>query len=132
MSALWCLQSLEFWNSGTDKIISCFIYLLFIIFIFGRAARLVGSFCFFNLFYLMYFLFFLAVLGLCCCARAFLQLRQVGSTRPCGARASHCGGLSRCGAWAVGARASVVAVRGLSSCGSRALEHRLSSCGARA
>ena len=36
----------------------------------------------------------------------------------------------RCGAQALGARASVVAAHGLSSCGSRALEHRLSSCGA--
>ena len=32
--------------------------------------------------------------------------------------------------WAPGARASVVVARGLSSCGSRALEPRLSSCGA--
>ena len=34
--------------------------------------------------------------------------------------------------WALGARGSVVVARGLRSCGSRALEHRLSSCGARA
>ena len=39
---------------------------------------------------------------------------------------------SRCGARALGVQASVVAARGLSSCGSRALEHRLSSCDARA
>ena len=45
----------------------------------------------------------------------------------CGTRASRCGGFSCCGA-----RASVVVVRGLSSCGSWALERRLSSCGARA
>ena len=44
--------------------------------------------------------------------------------------ASHCGGFSR--ARALGVRASVVVARGLSSCGSWALEHRLSSCGARA
>ena len=50
----------------------------------------------------------------------------------CGAQASHCGGFSRCGARALGARASVVAARRLSSCGSRALERRLGSCGARA
>ena len=37
---------------------------------------------------------------------------------------------SRCGARALGPRASVVVAHGLSSCGSRALEHRLSSCGA--
>ena len=39
---------------------------------------------------------------------------------------------SRCGARALGAWASVVVACGLSSCGSRALEHRLSSCGAQA
>ena len=79
-----------------------------------------------------------------------------------GARASHCGGFSCCGARALGMRASavvarglsrcglqasvvaarglqelwhmgsVVVARGLSSCGSRALQHRFSSCGARA
>ena len=39
---------------------------------------------------------------------------------------------SRCGAWALGVRTSVVAACGLSSCGSRALARRLNSCGARA
>ena len=34
-----------------------------------------------------------------------------------------------CGAQALGTWASVVVACGLSSCGSRALEHRLSSCG---
>ena len=62
----------------------------------------------------------------------FLPLRQVGATPRRGAWASHCGGLSCCGAQARGARASAVVARGLSSCGSRALEHNLSSCGARA
>ena len=42
------------------------------------------------------------------------------------------GGFSCCGAWALGAQASVVAARRLSSCVSWALERRLSSCGARA
>ena len=41
-------------------------------------------------------------------------------------------GFSCCGAQALGARASVVVARGLSSCGSWALERRLSSCGAHA
>ena len=54
----------------------------------------------------------------------------MGITLRCGARASHCGGFSCCGAWALGAQASVVVARGLSSCGSRALERRLSSCSA--
>ena len=39
---------------------------------------------------------------------------------------------SHCRAWALGAQASVVVARGLSSCGSWALGCRLSSCGARA
>ena len=50
----------------------------------------------------------------------------------CGARASHCSGFSCCGTRALGTRASVFVARGLSSCGSQALECRLSSCGARA
>ena len=37
---------------------------------------------------------------------------------------------SRCRAQALGVQASVVVAHGLSSCGLRALEHRLSSCGA--
>ena len=47
-------------------------------------------------------------------------------------QASHCGGFSCCGAQALGARASAVAACGLSSFGLRALQHSLSSCGARA
>ena len=62
----------------------------------------------------------------------FLQLRQAGATLCCSAWASHCGGFSCCGARVLGARTSVVVARGLSSCGSWALELRLSSCGARA
>ena len=55
-----------------------------------------------------------------------------GLSLAAGEGASHCGGFSCCGARALGAWASVVASRGLSSGGSRALERRLSSCGARA
>ena len=60
---------------------------------------------------------FCAALGLYSCAWAFSS---------CGVRASHCGGFSCCGAQALGAWASVVAVRGLSSCGLWSLEHRFS------
>ena len=73
----------------------------------------------------------MAVLGLCCCARAFSSCGEQGLLC-CGAWASHCGGFSPCGARALGTRASVVVARGLSSCGSWALECRLSSCDARA
>ena len=48
------------------------------------------------------------------------------------APASHRGGFSCCGAQALGAQASVVAVHALSFCGSWVLEHRLNTCGARA
>ena len=51
---------------------------------------------------------FLAALGLRCCAWAFSG---------CGARASHCGGFSYCGAQALGAGASVVVAHALSGCG---------------
>ena len=61
----------------------------------------------------------------------FLQLRRAGAALRCGVRASHCSGFSCCGARALGTRASVVVARGLSSCGLRALERSLSSCGAR-
>ena len=74
---------------------------------------------------------FLAALGLRCCAQAFSSCRGGGATLSCGARASHCGGFSCCGARALGAQGSIVVAHGLSSCGSRALEYRLSSCGAR-
>ena len=46
-----------------------------------------------------------------------------------GAQASHCRGFSCCGARTLGARVSIVVACGLSSCGSQALERRLSSCG---
>ena len=91
---------------------------------------------FFKKIFLMYvcMYLFMAVLGLRFCARAFSSCGKWGrgATVRCGARASHCGGFSCCRAQALGARAPVVVARALSSCGSRALEHRLSSCGARA
>ena len=70
---------------------------------------------------LFYFYFFLAALGLC-----FLQLQRVGATLRCGARASHGGGFSCCGARALGAPASVVVARGLQSAGSVVVAHGLS------
>ena len=73
----------------------------------------------------------MAALGLCCCAWTFSSCGKWWLLC-CSARASHCGGFSCCGARALGVRASVVVAHGLSSCGSRALERRLSSCGTRA
>ena len=90
-----------------------------------KAMRTLAKMVRVNLFYFIYFkiYLFLAALSLCCCALA---------SSSCGVRASHCGGFSCCRAQALGTRASVVVACGLSSCGSRALEHKLSSCGARA
>ena len=59
-------------------------------------------------------------------------MQRAGATLHCCAWASHCGGFSCCGAWALDTWASVVVAHGLTSCGSQALEHRLSSCGAQA
>ena len=53
-------------------------------------------------------------------ARGLSLVAASGATLRCGAWASHCGGFSCCGAQAVGAQASVVVARGLSSCGARA------------
>ena len=67
----------------------------------------------------------LAALGLHCCSRAFSSCGERGATLRCSAWASHCGGFSlfRC----TGSRRA-----SFSSCGSWALERRLSSCSARA
>ena len=66
-------------------------------------------------------------------ARGLFSSRgERGAALHYGTQASHCGGFSCCGAWGLGAWASVVVACGLSSCGSRAPERRFSSCGARA
>ena len=78
--------------------------------------------------YLIYV--FLAALGLRCCAQAFSSCGERGLLFVV-VHGLLIAVASR-GAQALGARASVVVARGLSSCGSRALERRLSSCGARA
>ena len=64
----------------------------------------------------------LAALGLCCCVRALPSRGEQGAPLPCGARASHCRGFSRC-------RAQALGLSGFSSCDSRAVEHRLNSHG---
>ena len=76
--------------------------------------------------------FVLAVLGLCCCARAFSSCGERGLLFIAVRGLLICGGFPCCGARGLGAWASVIVARGLRSCGSRALEHRLSSCGAQA
>ena len=67
------------------------------------------------------FLFWLCWLWLC---RLFSRCGQWGPRSSCRVRASRCGGFS-CGAWTLGSS-------GVSSYGSQAREHRLSSWGAQA
>ena len=93
----------------------CIYYALMHITIYSFIHSFIQLYIFFNLFILL-FILFLVALGLCCCARAFLWLRAAGATL-------------HCGAWDLGMRPSVVVARRLSSCGSRALERRLSSWG---
>ena len=59
----------------------------------------------------------------------FLQLRWAGSALCCGARASHCGGFSCCGAQALGMQASIVVAHRLQSAGPVAVAHG-TSCSA--
>ena len=84
-----------------------------------------GFFCFFCLFVFCLYRVFVAARGLSLVAASggYSSLRCTGFSLRW---------LSCCKAWALGTRASVVVACGLSSCGSRALEHRLRSCGARA
>ena len=80
----------------------------------------------------LFYLFIFGCVGSLLLHGGFLQLWRAGATLRCGAQVSHCSGFSCCGAQALGVRASVVVACSLSSCGSRALQHRLSSCGSRA
>ena len=58
----------------------------------------------------------------------FCSCGDWGLLSSCGAWASHCGGFSCCGSWALERFSFSVAVCGLNSCTSQALEHRLNSC----
>ena len=63
---------------------------------------------------------FLAVLGLCCCVRAFSSWGEQGLLSRSIVQVSHCGGFSCCRAWAPGMQALVAVVHRLScseSCG---------------
>ena len=74
------------------------------------------------------FILFLAALGLRCCAQSFFSCGKQGLLFVA-VRGLLMVVASHCGTQALGIWASVVVARGLSSCGLRALECRLSSCG---
>ena len=77
-------------------------------------------------------LFIFGCVGSLLLCAGFLQLLRGEATLRCGARASHYGGFTCSRARALGRRASLAVVCGLSSCGLRDVESKLSSCGARA
>ena len=70
--------------------------------------------------FIFIYLFIFGCVGSSLLCTGFLWLQRSGATLHCGAWASHCGGFPCCGAQALGAWASVVVARGLSSCGTRA------------
>ena len=55
---------------------------------------------------------FLAVLALHCCPQAFSSCGEQGPPSGYGAQASHCSGISRCAANALGLQGSVVVAHG--------------------
>ena len=67
-------------------------------------------------------MYLFAVLDLRCCAEAFCRCSKQGLLSSCGSGVSHCSD-SCC-------RAQALGLTGFSSYDSRALQHRLNSCGA--
>ena len=63
----------------------------------------------------LFYLFIFGCVGSLLLRAGPLQLQRAEATPRCGARASHCGGVSCCRAWALGVRAqiTVVVARGL-------------------
>ena len=81
---------------------------------------------FFIILFLKNIYLILTVLGLHCCMGFSLVAANGGLLSSCSTQGSYCSGFSCCRAWGLGH------ARGLSSWDPRALEHRLSSCGAQA
>ena len=67
------------------------------------------------IYFLKFYLFIFGCAGSSLLLRLFSSCSEWELLSSCGAKASHCG--EPCGAQALGARASVVVARGLSSCG---------------
>ena len=94
--------------------------------------QILKGFIFLFYFFIRALFFFFGSVGSSLLCTGFLQLRRAGSALHCRAWASHCSGFCCCGAWALGARASVVAARRLQSAGSVVVAHGLScsvACG---
>ena len=88
---------------------------------FCQPHRITGRFFIFNKFIYLFILFiYFWLCWVFIAARGLSLVVASGATLRCGARASHCGGFSCYRARALGAWASVVVARRLSSCGARA------------
>ena len=85
----------------------------------------VSSFLVSSLFIYLFNLFIFGCIGSSVAVYGLSLVAVSGGYSSCGMWASHPAGFSCCRAWALGTGASVVASRGLSICGSRALERRL-------
>ena len=122
-----CGFDLHFSNiSGVEHLFKCLLAQM-------EAIKILFYFILiFNFIYLFIYSFIFGCAGSSLLRAGFLQLQRVGATLRCSVQASHCGGFSCCRAQAVVVWASIVVARGLSNCGSQALERRLSSCGTRA
>ena len=79
----------------------------------------------------LFYSFIFDLFRLCCCAQAFSNCDERGLLFVA-ARGLLIAVASHCRAWALGPWPSVVVARGLGSCGLRAVERRLSSCGTQA
>ena len=130
----WVLDILIFWFAfPNDKCWAYFHLLIFPFHIFSElSVQIFCQFlscivCFLRIIILKIYLFiylFLPTLGLCCCARAFSSCGERGLLF-IEVRGLLIGWLLLL--WSAGSRCV-----GFIRCGSRALEHRLNSCGARA
>ena len=106
--------------------------ILILLFTICTLSHLIFTINLLGMYYYYYYYFTFGFIGSSLLHMGFLQLQQAGATPRCDAWVSHCCAFSCCRVWALGVWASVVVARRPSSCGSWALECRLSSCGARA
>ena len=117
-------------RSLIEDIQCCFMGLLFYINEINLSMRSISQPPPFFFYKFIYFIF--VCVGSSLLHVGFLQLRRAGATLLCSALASHNVGFFCCGAWALGAWASVVVAHGLQSAGSVVVAHRLScfsACG---
>ena len=94
-----------------SKWTSHWFFCLILFFGFGNHWLFFFFFDTFKIFFIYFWLHWVFI-----AVRASLWLRRAGTTLRCGARASHCGGLSCCRAQALGVLTSIVVALSLSNC----------------